>query len=73
MVPNSKKKEYFPKKIFFDEFGNCSETKPLKWWGWFMRSPLLFDPTAGVFYDTKTNEGTKLTKLGSEGRSNQQL
>jgi hypothetical protein len=22
-----------------------------------------------VFFDTKTNEGTKLTKLGSEGRS----
>ena len=34
-----------------------------------MRAPLLFDPTGGVFFDTKTNEGTKLTKLGSEGRS----
>ena len=34
-----------------------------------MKAPLLFDPTGGVFYDTKTNEGTKLTKLGSEGRS----
>src|SRR6266536_3157045 len=34
-----------------------------------MRSPLLFDPTGGVFFDTQTNEGTKLTKLGSEGRS----
>jgi len=30
--------------------------------GWFMKAPLLFDPTAGVFFDTKTNEGTKLTK-----------
>ena len=28
-----------------------------------------FDPTGGVFFDTKTNEETKLTKLGSEGRS----
>ena len=41
----------------------------MKFWGWFMKAPLLFDPTGGVFFDTKTNEGTKLTKLGSEGRS----
>lgn len=68
-VPDSKKKAFFPTKLYFNEFGECSETKPLKWWGWFMKAPLLFDPTAGVFYDTKTNEGTKLTKLGSEGRS----
>lgn len=67
--PDSKKKASFPIKLYFDEFGKCSETKPLKWWGWFMKAPLLFDPTGGVFYDTKTNEGTKLTKLGSEGRS----
>ena len=68
-VPESKKKGFFPVKVYFDEQGNCSEAKPLKWWGWFMKAPLLFDPTAGIFYDTKTNEGTKLTKLGSEGRS----
>lgn len=68
-VPDSKKKASFPTKIFFNEFGECSESKPLKWWGWFMKAPLLFDPTSGIFYDTKTNEGTKLTKLGSEGRS----
>ena len=55
--------------MFFDEFGHCSETAPKKWWGWFMQAPLLFDPTGGVFFDTQTNEGTKLTKLGSEGRS----
>ena len=41
----------------------------MKYWGWFMRAPLLFDPTGGVFYDVKTNEGTKLTRLGNEGRS----
>lgn len=67
--PDTKKKPFFPVKLYFDEFGKCSETEPLKWWGWFMKAPLLFDPTSGVFYDTKTNEGTKLTKLGSEGRS----
>lgn len=68
-VPEAKKRPYFPSKIYYDEFGNCSDTTPLKWEGWFMKARLLFDPTAGVFYDTKTNEGTKLTKLGSEGRS----
>ncbi len=68
-VADSKKKAFFPIKVYFDEFGNCSDTMPMKWWGWFMKAPLLFDPTGGVFYDTKTNEGTKLTKLGSEGRS----
>jgi hypothetical protein len=68
-MPDSQKKAFFPIKLFFDEFGNCSETEPKQWWGWFMQAPLLFDPTGGVFFDAQTNEGTKLTKLGSEGRS----
>jgi hypothetical protein len=68
-VPDSKKRARFPRKLYFDEYGNCSETTPMKYWGWFMQAPLLFDPTGGVFYDAKTNEGTKLTRLGSEGRS----
>jgi hypothetical protein len=34
-----------------------------------MPSKLLFDPTSGTIYDLKTNETTKLTRLGSEGRS----
>ncbi len=68
-VPQKKKVDHFPLRLFFDEHGNCSETEPLKYCGWFMRERLLFDPTGGVFFDPKTNEGTKLTKLGSEGRS----
>lgn len=68
-VPDSSKKDRFPKKIYFDEFGQFSETQPMKYWGWFMKDPLLFDPTGGVFYDGKVSEYTKLTKLGSEGRS----
>ena len=68
-VPDTKKKGSLPVKLYFDEFGNCSETDIKPWWGWFMKAPLLFDPTAGVFFDTKTSEGTKLMKLGSEGRS----
>ena len=62
-----------PKKIWFNELGQYTETEPLAvddWQqGWFMPYKLLFDPTSGTFYDTKTSEGTKLTKLGSEGRS----
>lgn len=69
VVPDSRVKGRFPVKLYFDESGRCSEAEPMKWWGWFMKAPLLFDPTGGVFYDTKTNEGTKLTKLGSEGRA----
>ena len=61
--------EFLPQEIYFDELGNCSETTPLKYQGWFMRAPLLFDPTSGTFFDTKTRDGTKLAKLGSEGRS----
>ncbi len=68
-VPDSKKRASFPRKLYFDKRGNCSETEPMEYWGWFMAAPLLFDPTGGVFYDAKTNEGTKLTRLGSEGRS----
>jgi superfamily II DNA or RNA helicase len=70
----SPKKEYqrqFPQKLYFDNYGNCSEKTPFAsgWWGWYMAAPLLFDPTSGTFYDSKTNENTKLTKLGSEARS----
>lgn len=68
-VPNPKKRALFPTKLYFDDFGKCSDTEPMKWWGWFMKAPLPFDPTGGVFFDTKTGEGTKLAKLGSEGRS----
>jgi superfamily II DNA/RNA helicase len=69
LVPKKEKKAFFPVKLHFDEYGNCSEKVVKKWWGWFMKAPLLFDPTSGTFYDFKTKEGTKLTKLGSEGRS----
>ena len=68
-IPDSQKRASFPRKLYFDEQGNCSEKEPMKYWGWFMQEPLLFDPTGGVFYDAKTNEGSKLTRLGSEGRS----
>ncbi len=66
------KKEFadrIPQKIYYDESGNYSDSKPMKYEGWYIAAKLLFDPSCGTFFDTKTNEGTKLTKLGSEGRS----
>ncbi len=68
-APHPKIKDKFPQKLYYDESGNCSHTEPMKYWGWFMQAPLLFDPTGGVFYDHRTNDSTKLTPLGSEGRS----
>ncbi|MEI7657730.1 MAG: DEAD/DEAH box helicase, partial [Phycisphaerae bacterium] len=58
-----------PQRIYFDESGGCSDTTPMKHSGWFMPAPLLLDPTSGTFFDPKTKEGSKLAKLGSEGRS----
>lgn len=66
-------KEYknrIPQKIFFNEYGGFSnKDDSLPFNGWYIAAPLLFDPTGGAFYDRKTSESTKLTKLGTEGRS----
>jgi hypothetical protein len=39
LVPDSKKKAFLPIKLYFNEMGECSDSKPLKWWGWFMKAP----------------------------------
>jgi superfamily II DNA/RNA helicase len=71
IIVEKKYQDRMPLKIWCDEAGNYSTNSashlPLE--GWFMSEKLLFDPTSGTFYDPKTNEGTKLTNLGSEGRS----
>lgn len=70
VIVNSTYADKLPQKLFFDEYGNYSEIKgklPLE--GWYMSAPILFDPTSGTFFDRKTAEGTKLSKLGTEGRS----
>lgn len=64
-----KYEDRIPRKIFFDETGKFSFEENLSQEAWFMTAPLLFDPTSGSFFDTKTNEGTKLISLGGEGRS----
>ena len=42
-VPDSKKRARFPRKLYFDEYGHYSETEPMRYWGWFMQEPLLFE------------------------------
>lgn len=60
-----------PQKIYYNNKGNFSETHKnhLPYEGWFMSNKLLFDPTSGDVFYSNTGEGTKLTRLGSEGRS----
>lgn len=67
--PNSAYKHRLPQKIYYNNKGKYSDTQPLDYEGWFMPARLLFDPTSGTVFDTKTSEGTKLGRLGSEGRS----
>lgn len=71
------KKDYaerFPTRIHYDRDGNYEVAweSALPNSGWFMRADpkgLLFDPSSGQFFDGNTNERTKLTTLGNEGRS----
>ncbi|MET6989139.1 DEAD/DEAH box helicase [Sediminicola arcticus] len=59
-----------PKLVYFNSSGAYSEEPiyPLK--GYYIPVKLRIDPSAGIIYeDSKTNEGTKLMKLGNEGRS----
>jgi superfamily II DNA/RNA helicase len=58
-----------PRHIWFNKKGNFSFTQPLEFEGWFMPSPLMFDPTSGTIFDAQTAEWTKVMKLGGEGRS----
>lgn len=67
LKPN--KKSRIPKKIFFDKQGNFSFENEYEFEGWYMTSPLMFDPTSGHLFDHQTAEWTKLMKLGGEGRS----
>lgn len=58
-----------PRKIFFNETGHFSFDAKYDLWAWYMPAKLLFDPTAGMIYDLRTKEITKLMRLGNEGRS----
>ncbi|MDR1897714.1 MAG: DEAD/DEAH box helicase [Prevotellaceae bacterium] len=60
-----------PRLLYYDNAGHFSWTSanqfPLK--AWYIPADLLFDPTSGIIFDLKTNENTKLSRLGNEGRS----
>jgi superfamily II DNA or RNA helicase len=59
-----------PYKIYFNKLGKFSKEPIYDQWGWFISAKLRIDPTAGIVYeDSKTNENTKLMRLGNEGRS----
>lgn len=58
-----------PRKIWFNKKGDFSYTQELDFEGWFMPTPLMFDPTSGTIFDARTAEWTKVMKLGGEGRS----
>ena len=63
------REERLPRKIYFNKQGDFSFTNTMDYEGWFMPSPLMFDPTSGTIYDAQTAEWTKVMKLGGEGRS----
>jgi len=70
-IPNKRYANRFPQKIYYNYKGEFSN-KPSSNYNqeaWFMTRKLLFDPTSGVFHHSSTSEGTKLAKLGGEGRS----
>ena len=67
-----KYRDRIPNAIYYNadgRFGESPEDIPDAQFGWFMPTKLLFDPTAGVFFDAKSSEGSKLMRLGNEGRS----
>lgn len=63
------KADRIPHEISFDKEGNYAFNDSLKYKGWFITSPLLFDPVSGTIFEHQTGEWTKLIKLGGEGRS----
>lgn len=62
----------FPKRIYFNVLGQLSETadildNPIE--GIYISCPLKYDPTAKAVYSGSSKEWSKLSKIGSEGRS----
>ncbi len=60
-----------PVKVWFNAEGNFSydQVPGLNLTGWFIAAPLCMDPTSGVVFDPRTNENTKLMRIGSVGKS----
>ncbi len=61
---------FVPRRVYVNRFGQISNTSAEGYLsGWFLKAPLLFDPTSGAFYDSRTRDNTKLARIGNEGRS----
>lgn len=62
-----------PRKIFFTSTGIFTENVNLfdadYIEGWYIPSPLMYDPTSKAVYNGKQSEWSKLAKIGGEGRS----
>ncbi|QSB25247.1 DEAD/DEAH box helicase [Flavobacterium sp. CLA17] len=59
-----------PQEIYFNSDGNFSFEQKFPTKGYFIPAKLRIDPTAQIVYeDSKTSDFTKLSRLGSEGRS----
>lgn len=69
LVPVKAYARRLPRPVTYSPDGSFSEEDTLPLRGWFMPAPLLFDPSAGLFFDGNTKENTKLASLGAEGRS----
>jgi superfamily II DNA/RNA helicase/very-short-patch-repair endonuclease len=60
---------FVPRRMYVNRFGHI-RNDPAEGFlpGWFLKAPLLFDPTSGAFYDSRTRDATKLARIGNEGR-----
>ena len=64
--------ERIPRLIYFNKYGNAAENADLLGEciaGIYVASPLRYDPTAKAIYTGSSKEWSKLSKIGSEGRS----
>ena len=71
VIPENYYEYRLPRLIYFDEEGHFSHypQPELKMKAWFIAAPLFFDPTSGVIFDPRTNENTKLMRVGNVGKS----
>lgn len=63
------RKKHIPQDINYNKDGFYSLKEEMQLTGLFLPWGFLLDPTSGNVYDARTSEMTKLSKLGSEGRS----
>ena len=68
-ILEAKYKRAIPEAISWNEDGSYSMDHSLPIRGWFLREPIIFDPTSGTFFDYRTRPQTILGGLGVSGRS----